>query len=327
MMRLQFNAIMVFTVLMAVSCVSKRKLDDEIATSQYLREQNTTLTKQLDLQKKQTGEVSGSVESQKKGIKQLEEDTLSLGKALRATKEQYKQAIDSYDLLRTNNEKMLKNSSTENNKLLADLQKASADLEKKQSDYNTTQQKVTQLNSDLEAREKKLMELEAELQERDENVKKLRASVANALTGFTGKDLSVTVKDGKVYVSLEEQLLFKTGSTTVDPKGVDALKKLAKALENQKDLTVLIEGHTDDVDVLGGTTYKDNWDLSVLRATSIVRILQQNSKLSPEKIVASGRGEYLPIEKAKTAAARAKNRRTEIILTPDLDQLYKIIGK
>ncbi len=327
MMKIIFKSLLFIAVLFTVSCVTKRKLDDEVATSNYLRTQNEALTKQLDSQKKQTGDASGEIDTQKKSIKALEDDTLNLGKALRATKDQYKQAVSSYDLLRENNEKMLKNTSTENNKLLEELKKASADLEKKQNDYNATQLKVSELNSDLEAREKKLIELEAELKERDENVKKLRANVANALTGFTGKDLSVTVKDGKVYVSLEEQLLFKTGSITVDAKGADALKKLGKALENQKNITVLIEGHTDDVDVLGGTTYKDNWDLSVLRATSIVRIIQQNSKISPEKIIASGRGEYLPIEKAKTATARAKNRRTEIILTPDLDQLYKIIGK
>jgi chemotaxis protein MotB len=120
-------------------------------------------------------------------------------------------------------------------------------------------------------------------------------------------------------------LLFESGSTVVDPKGVDALKKLAKVLEREADVTVLIEGHTDNVPIKSATI-KDNWDLSVLRATSIVRILTSSSKIDPQRLTAAGRGEFFPIDKANTPEARKKNRRTEIILTPNLDKLFELIN-
>jgi chemotaxis protein MotB len=124
---------------------------------------------------------------------------------------------------------------------------------------------------------------------------------------------------------MDEKLLFQTGSIEVDPRGVEALKKLAGVLENNRDIKITVEGHTDDVPVRTNPSYADNWDLSVKRATSIVRIILDNSSIDPTRLVASGRGEFLPIDKAKTAEARQKNRRTEIILTPRLDELYNLI--
>ncbi len=150
--------------------------------------------------------------------------------------------------------------------------------------------------------------------------------VSDALLGFENQGLTVTQKNGKVYVSLDEKLLFKSGSTVVDPKGVSALKNLAGVLEQNPDINVMIEGHTDDVPVISGSTYKDNWDLSALRATSIVRILLEGSSINPQRLTTAGRSQYLPVEIAKTAEARQKNRRTEIILSPKLDELYKLVG-
>jgi chemotaxis protein MotB len=128
-----------------------------------------------------------------------------------------------------------------------------------------------------------------------------------------------------VYVSLEEKLLFKSGSTVVDPNGVRALEQLAVVLGNNPDIKIMIEGHTDDVPFRKGSSIKDNWDLSVLRATSIVRILMSNSNIKPTNITVAGRGEYLPVDPAKTPEARRKNRRTEIILSPDLSEIFKIL--
>jgi chemotaxis protein MotB len=127
-----------------------------------------------------------------------------------------------------------------------------------------------------------------------------------------------------VYVSLEERLLFQTGSTVVDQKGEEALKQLSKVLEKNPDINVLVEGHTDDVPITGGPI-KDNWDLSVMRATAVVRILSSNKKVKPSQLTAAGRSEYFPIDKSNTADARKKNRRTEIILTPKLDELLKAL--
>ena len=153
----------------------------------------------------------------------------------------------------------------------------------------------------------------------------LRQKVADALMGFEGQGLTVTRKDGKVYVSLDEKLLFKSGSTVVDPNGVCALKQLAVVLAKNPDIDIMIEGHTDDVPFRKGSTVKDNWDLSVLRATSIVRILLDGSGIEPTRLTVAGRGEFLPVDSGQTTEARRKNRRTEIILSPDLSEVFKIL--
>ncbi|NOZ46888.1 MAG: OmpA family protein [Chlorobi bacterium] len=173
---------------------------------------------------------------------------------------------------------------------------------------------------ELENRNKRLTELENILSSKDSAVNALKNKVSDALLGFQNKGLTVVQKNGKVYVSLEEQLLFKFGSTEIDPKGVKALKNLAKVLEQNKNINIMIEGHTDDV---GDANY--NWDLSVKRATSVVKILLNNSKIDPTRLTASGRGEFMPIDPSKTDEARKKNRRTEIILTPKLDELFEIL--
>ncbi|MHA6249183.1 OmpA family protein [Pontibacter sp. CAU 1760] len=184
---------------------------------------------------------------------------------------------------------------------------------------------IERLNADLKAREQRLAELQRILDEKDKAVANLRNRVSNALLGFNDKDLTINVRNGKVYVSLAEQLLFNSGSTKVDPKGVDALKKLAAVLKEQQDVNVLVEGHTDNVPIARGTAgMQDNWDLSVLRATEITRILT-TAGVDPQRVTPSGRSKYVPLDEANSKEARQKNRRTEIILTPKLDELFQIL--
>ena len=193
-------------------------------------------------------------------------------------------------------------------------------------------QEVSQLNANLgltqqqlQDREARIAELQRVLDQQQAAVQNLRQKVADALLGFNANDLQVQLKNGKVYVSLSEQLLFKSGSTKVDPKGQDALKKLATALQGNKDVNVLVEGHTDDVPVRGVVNgAKDNWDLSVLRATEITRILT-GAGLNPDQVTPSGRGKYLPVVANDSPANKALNRRTDIILTPKLDELFQIL--
>ena len=182
------------------------------------------------------------------------------------------------------------------------------------------------LASDLSAREARVAELERIIDEKNQAVAQLRKKISDALFNFAESDLSVEVKNGKVYVSLAEKLLFQSGSRTVDPKGVEALKTLAGVLKTQPDIHILVEGHTDNVPVGGSNPYrKDNWDLSVLRATSIVNILTEQG-VDPGQVTAAGHGEHAPVASNDTAADRALNRRTEIILTPELDELLQILG-
>lgn len=225
----------------------------------------------------------------------------------------------------------------------ADLEQERAQLEQQKREYqenlakalkegktlgenlNMSKSQIERLNADLKVREQRLAELQRVLDEKEAAVANLRNRVSNALLGFNDKDLTINVRNGKVYVSLAEQLLFNSGSTKIDPKGVDALRKLASVLKEQQDVNVLVEGHTDDVPISKGTVgMQDNWDLSVLRATEITRILA-NAGVDPTRVTPSGRSKYVPLDEAKTKDARQKNRRTEIILTPKLDELFQIL--
>lgn len=198
-------------------------------------------------------------------------------------------------------------------------------LEQSQDDLQKREEILQNARVELEKRSLKLTELEDALKLKDEAVKQLRQKVMDALLGFNDKGLTIMEKNGKVYVSLDEQLLFKTGQWEVDPKGQQALAKLAEVLGLNKDINVLIEGHTDDVPMKGTGLVKDNWDLSVMRATAVTRILLKNKAIEPNRIIAAGRSEFIPIDGAKTPEARQKNRRTEIILTPRLDEIFKLL--
>jgi chemotaxis protein MotB len=149
----------------------------------------------------------------------------------------------------------------------------------------------------------------------------LKDRVSTALTGFEGKGLTVEQRNGRIYVSMDNKLLFPSGSYAVDAKGRELIGKLAKAIENEADLNVLVEGHTDTDKVQPGGSLKDNWDLSVLRATSVVRLIQETSRMDPVRVTAAGRGEYVPVDPSD----KARNRRIEIILAPDLKELYNLV--
>jgi chemotaxis protein MotB len=194
-----------------------------------------------------------------------------------------------------------------------------------QQNLELTRKENDSLSVSLAEREKKVKELEQVLANKDKAAQDLRAKIANALLNFKENDISVKVKNGKVYVSLAEQLLFASGSVVVDAKGVSALQQLAKAIKDQRDINIMVEGHTDNVPISKKSQYmSDNWDLSVMRATSITRILT-NAGVSPKQITASGRSEYQPLINNDSPANKQKNRRTEIIITPNLDELFKIL--
>jgi chemotaxis protein MotB len=161
------------------------------------------------------------------------------------------------------------------------------------------------------------------LNQQKEQSDALKNKMAEALKGFSSNDLSVIQKNGKVYVSLSENLLFPSGSAVVNKKGVDALSKLAAVLNLNNDVAINIEGHTDSIPIKG--RYKDNWDLSTARANAIVRILVDNYKVDPLRVMASGHSRYDPVDTNSTPEGRSKNRRTEIILSPKLDEMYKLL--
>ena len=201
-----------------------------------------------------------------------------------------------------------------------------ADLLTKSSQVSQLNQTLGTTEEDLAGKNARVAELQRILDEKDAATKALRQKVADALLGFNSQDLQVNIKNGKVYVSLSEQLLFKSGAIKVDPAGQDALIKLANALTGNKDVNILVEGHTDNVPIKGVVNgAKDNWDLSVLRATEITRLLTA-AGIDPTQVTPSGRGQYLPLAPNDTPQDKALNRRTDIILTPKLDELFSILN-
>ncbi|MCI1187417.1 OmpA family protein [Hymenobacter sp. DH14] len=207
------------------------------------------------------------------------------------------------------------------NQLNQNLGEAETDIRNKNADLQSKE-------ADLQSKNARIADLQNALAQKDAATKALRQRVSDALLGFNAQDLQVSVKNGKVYVSLSEQLLFKSGSTKVDPKGQDALRKLAVVLKDNKDVNVLVEGHTDNVPIKGATASgaRDNWDLSVMRATEITRLLT-TAGMDPAQVTPSGRAEFLPLAPNDTPANKALNRRTDIILTPKLDELFSILGQ
>lgn len=177
----------------------------------------------------------------------------------------------------------------------------------------------------LNERSRRVNELEAMLRSREEAINAIRRKVTDALTGFDGKGLSISIKNGNVYVSMDDKLLFRSGSFEIDPNGARAVHDLATVLAQNPDINVMVEGHTDDVPYRPNGKLRDNLDLSAKRATTVVRLLLENKGIAPSRIIAAGRGESLPVASGKTSEARAKNRRTEIILTPKLDELMQLM--
>lgn len=215
--------------------------------------------------------------------------------------------------------------------LMRDTTKMGNSIRQYQSMLNvnmTEQEKLNALlnqkKNELNERERTINELQQMINAQNEKVRKLLSSVKDALLGFSSDELTVREKDGKVYVAMSDKLLFQSGSARLDKRGEEALGKLAEVLNKQTDIDVFIEGHTDNKSI-NTVQFKDNWDLSVIRATSVVRILIKNYNVNPLQIQPSGRGEYMPVDDNETAEGRSKNRRTEIIMAPKLDKLFQML--
>jgi chemotaxis protein MotB len=270
---------------------------------------------------KQLEDANSSVTKLTESLKKLKQDSVELTNNLQAGNKKLTDLNNEYERLNAN----YKNSLNNSGKLNKDLAQQRDQLLAIQDNLEKIRRQNDSLSTSLAEREKKVNELELILKNKDKAVQDLKNRISNALLNFKENDLSIKVKNGKVYVSLAEQLLFASGSTEVDKKGVTALQQLAKAIKDQKDIQVMIEGHTDNVPISKKSTYlEDNWDLSVLRATSITKILVK-AGMTPPQITAAGRGEFSPVASNDNAANKQKNRRTEIIVTPKLDELFKIL--
>jgi chemotaxis protein MotB len=301
-------------VLMTSCIVSKKKYDDLLA-------QKVSMEADLADKNNQLTKATADLKDLNEQLTSLRSDTTNRGIDLRNTSQKLSTLEKEHEQLNT----YYKNLMTSSGKLNRDIAQQQEQLAAFQQTLSATRKLNDSLSNSLAEREKKVRDLEQVLANKDKAVQDLRSRIQNALLNFKENDLTVTVKNGKVYVSLAEQLLFGSGSIDVDSKGVTALQQLAKAIKDQRDINILIEGHTDNVPVSKKSAYMhDNWDLSVMRATSITKILTK-AGVSPSQITASGRGEYVPLAPNDSPANKQKNRRTEIIITPDLDELFKIL--
>jgi chemotaxis protein MotB len=297
------------------SCiVTKKKYDDLLA--QKVRMEADLADRNTSLEK-----ANADLKDLDEKLRLLKEDTTNLGIDLRNNSGKLASLQKEHEQLNT----YYKNLMTSSGKLNRDIAQQQEQLLTIQENLEKTRRQNDSLSNSLAEREKKVAELEQVLANKDRAVQDLKNKISSALLSFKENDITVKVKNGKVYVSLAEQLLFGSGSIEVDAKGVTALQQLAKAIRDQKNINIMVEGHTDNVPISRKTQYmNDNWDLSVMRATSITKILTK-AGVAPEQVTASGRGEFSPLSPNDNAQNKQKNRRTEIIITPDLDELFKIL--
>lgn len=305
----------IILILLFQSCiVSKKKFDDILAQKVRTEADLNEKTAALDSLNSDHTTLQGKLVN-------LQRDTTSLGSDLRQNRKRLTALEAEHQQLNT----MYSNLVNSSGRMNRDLTQQQQQLLSIQQNLENTRRENDSLSTSLAEREKKVNELEQILANKDRAVQDLRARISEALLNFKENDLTVKIVNGKVYVSLAEQLLFGSGSVEVDQKGVGALQQLAKALKDQKNINIMVEGHTDNVPISRKSAYmQDNWDLSVMRATSITRILVSGG-VSPRQIVAAGKGEFYPLLNNDSPQSKQKNRRTEIIITPDLDELFKLL--
>jgi len=315
------------------SCVTQKKYQELEAIRKKCDEESSILKNQnIDLATK-VNELKAQFDKASKQNSELIASNKELTDKYNDASAKLLRLKETNDTLEDRNKKLMYGKSAEIRKIITELNLAQEKALKQQDSLRKVGNELLQkkqsldlLTAQLAEKQSKLLELQNILSKKDSIVKALKKKVQDALMGFENKGLTINQKNGKVYVSMDETLLFSSGSFEVQPAGVEALKKLAKVLESNADINVMVEGHTDNVPYKSsGQQINDNWDLSVMRATAVSKILLKNSTIDPKRITSAGRSEYLPIDKANTKEARSKNRRTEIILTPKLDELFNII--
>jgi chemotaxis protein MotB len=314
------------------SCATFRKYKTIGKDYENCKQEKASLEKQNNKLNDQYTELQSVTKSLMQDIRQLKKDTEQLRVELKICNNDLRELKLHSEAMDLASRKAALGSEKEIRLLLEDVQKNKELQLQKEDELKDIEKQLTAREKVLQElivkfreKEDRVNELEAILSRKDSAVNALKRSVNDALLGYVGNGLSITVKNGKVYVSMEESLLFPSASWQVNKEGEDALKKLSKVLKVNENINIMVEGHTDNVKFNGNGNVKDNWDLSVMRATSVSRIILENSDINPSRVIAAGRSEYAPLSTSNSKEARARNRRTEIILTPKLDELFKII--
>ncbi len=341
--------------MLAASCVPAKRYEELNNRYQDALESSRKAQQRQDSLQVALNELTSKHNALSQQVDRLLQDSLTQGQELRKAQEENDKLQRNYADLERMQKTLVEGNQRETTKMLAEMQRMQRELQKREDAVKSLEQELHKrkndlaaieteqaktrrhldslrlglqaTSSELEKQNKAYADLQRAMARKDSATAALKERVAKALFGFQDKGLTVHEKDGRVYVSLDEQLMFKSGSYTVDARGQEAIKQLVPVLEQNSDVNIVVEGHTDDVPMRGTGPIADNWDLSVKRATSIVKLLINGSKIDPARISAAGRAEYVPLNTEKTPEARQQNRRTEIILTPRLEELAALLGQ
>ncbi len=328
------NLLLLFSLstLTITSCVSPKihnalvsDFEDNAKNLSKKEQENLKLSDQLD-------ETNAKIKLLQEKVFDLRNDSIQNGNSLMLLQDKFDELNTAYDLLVSKNTRQISEKAKETKLLLEQLDEVQSKLLKKEDELNelslNLKNKENELNKaqkDLNERSERVIELEKIIQQKDSSVTAIKKKVQLALIGLEGDGLTIEQRNGKIYISLEEDLLFESGKYIINENGVRALNKLSSALASQLNIEILVEGHTDNIQGNGRGTIKDNWDLSVMRATSVVKILLENQAMNPLQLTAAGRGEHNPIATNETPEGRKMNRRIEMILSPSLDDLFDIL--
>ncbi len=320
---MRFIYLFISILLFTFSCVPAKKYNDLVAREKQCSDElEKYKTSSLDFEGK-FKDIEAKHTVLMKEVATLKIDTNELGTKFRLLQTQYDKIVDQNEVLENKYDKLRLSGAKETSLLQSDLEAKNLELQRKEDALETIEKELNLKSKLLAEREQRVNELEELIKRKDDAVMALKTKVSNALKGFENKGLTVVHKNGKIYVSLEAKLLFKTGSVAVEEEGKKALIELAKVLEHEKDIEIIVEGHTDTDKLSSPTSPKNNWELSVLRSTSVVDIMIANSKVNPSQLMAAGRSEFHPVD----SQDKAKNRRIEIIISPNLNELFDIINK
>jgi chemotaxis protein MotB len=323
----------IFFVTMNFSCVSSKQFREVQSQKDRLQNERDSLVGLNDKLTVENTEISSQLNKMKDELEALKREKSAMTQELDRLKKDYQIMKRGYYEMQQAQASLVKGNNRETKRLLKQLQTTQDELQTREDKLremsrvmDEKKRALDELQYEVDKRNARLLELEKMLNEKDEMMNELKRKVSKALMGFENDGLTITQKNGNIYVSMDEKLLFKSGSYKVDARGEQAIGKIARVLEQHPDINIMIEGHTDNVPYRSSSgQIEDNWDLSVKRATTIVKLLLKNSTINPKRVTAAGRGEFFPVDPANTPEARQKNRRTEIILAPNLDELYNLI--
>lgn len=315
-----FKKILVLSLIISVSssCVSSKIYKELDGKYTSLKNDYDTLSAQNEAVINERNSLQNQLDQLQKKYDSLITDRNALQQELTALHKKYEALNESYSALEQNSSKEIADNIQKNRELLAQL-------EAKELALAAENDRLLKLEADMQERSQRIAELELLITSKDQAMRDLKNAISSALTAFEGKGLTVEQRNGKVYVSMENKLLFKSGSWAIGSKGRIAIEQLGSVLADNPEIAVLIEGHTDNDPFSSGGQIANNWDLSTKRATAIVQILSENASINPESLTAAGRGEYAPITSNDDTEGKAKNRRIEVILTPKLDEISKLL--